>query len=68
MVVVTVLMEIVVEWLYDEGGESADGFSDGGGGMVVLTVVVVHDYGRDCGAEKGDSDNGAGEDDVLVIV
>lgn len=68
MVVVMVLVEIVVEWLCDEGGESADGFNDGGGGMMVLTVVVVNDYGRDCGAEKGDSDNGAGEDDVLVIV
>lgn len=33
--------------MYDEGGESADVFNDGGGCMMVLMAIVVNDYGRD---------------------
>jgi len=36
VVVVMVLVEIVVEWLCDEGGESADGFNDGGGCLLLV--------------------------------
>lgn len=52
----------------DEGGESTEGFNDGGGGMMVLMAIVANDYGRHCGGEKADSIMVLMRMDVLVRV